>query len=172
MKHSSPLWVWFVSNLAPLFCPAFVSRKTRHWDSMNGWTGQFWERLHFEMNLSPESAKPCWLSPLRELSIQMSAPLLLWRPATAWSTLTTDLVARHICLPDVDTPLASRLASVGRLPKRPWPEERRLGEGARNKKNKKKLTSVSFAFTHTYTLEKHFYFLPPSVHGKFWKMNQ
>ena len=28
------------------------------------------------------------------------------------------------------------------------------GEGARNKKVKKKLTSVSFAFTHTYTLEK------------------
>ena len=36
------------------------------------------------------------------------------------------------------------------------------------KKVKKKLTSVSFAFTHTYTLEKLTLLLfSPSVHGKF-----
>ena len=36
------------------------------------------------------------------------------------------------------------------------------------KKSKKKLTSVSFAFTHTYTLEKLTLLLfSPSVHGKF-----
>ena len=45
--------------------------------------------------------------------------------------------------------------------------------GRCKKKSKKKLTSVSFAFTHTYTLEKLTLLLfPPSVHGKFWKMNQ
>ena len=39
-------------------------------------------------------------------------------------------------------------------------------EGA--KKKEKKLTNVSFAFTHTYTLEKlTFYFFSPSVHGKY-----
>ena len=39
------------------------------------------------------------------------------------------------------------------------------------KKVKKKLTSVSFAFTHTYTLEKLTLLLfSPSVHGQFWKM--
>ena len=40
------------------------------------------------------------------------------------------------------------------------------GEGA--KKSKNKLRSVSFAFTHTFTLEKLTLLLfPPSVHGKF-----
>ena len=43
---------------------------------------------------------------------------------------------------------------------------RTLGRGPT--KSKKKLTSVSFAFTHTYTLEKLTLLLfPPSVHGKF-----
>ena len=40
--------------------------------------------------------------------------------------------------------------------------------GRCKKKVKKKLTSVSFAFTHTYTLEKlALLFFPPSVHGQF-----
>ena len=46
-----------------------------------------------------------------------------------------------------------------------------LTERCIEKKVKKKLTSVSFAFTHTYTLEKLTLLLfSPSVHGKFWKM--
>ena len=46
-----------------------------------------------------------------------------------------------------------------------------LLRGRCQKKSRKKLTSVSFAFTHTYTLEKLTLLLfPPSVHGKIWKM--
>ena len=62
-----------------------------------------------------------------------------------------------------------------------WNKQKRAGDitylppckrKVQNKKEEKNLTSVSFAFTHTYTTVKtnSFRFFSPSVHGKFWKM--
>ena len=121
--------LWFHST--PLSCQSFESKKIEHLDSRSGWSAQSSGRLRFEMSLSPVSARPCWPSPPRELSVPSPAPALLWWQTAALSTPTIGLGSRHTCSPAEDIPPASHPASSGKLPEHPSP-----GSGQRKAEGK------------------------------------